>query len=89
MVLATPRHGLAGNYAALRDADLRRTIALVAAPTLVIGGKDDTVTCARHSEEIAAAISGARLVLLPGVHILNVEQPERFIGAVLDFLLPG
>lgn len=88
MVFTTPRQGLAGNYAALRDADLRRTIALIDTPTLVIGGLDDTVTKASHSEEIAAAIPGAKLVLLPGVHMLNVEQPERFIGAVLDFLQP-
>jgi 3-oxoadipate enol-lactonase len=87
MVLATPPQGLAGCYAALRDADLRRTIALITAPTLVIGGEEDAVTKPSHSREIAAAIPEAELVLLPGVHILNVEQPERFIGAVSSFLL--
>jgi 3-oxoadipate enol-lactonase len=86
MVLATPPHGLAGCYAALRDADLRRTISLITAPTLVIGGKDDAVTKPGHSEEIAATISDAELVLLAGVHILNVEQPNQFIGAVMRFL---
>lgn len=86
MVLATSAQGLAGCYAALRDADLRRTISLIAAPTLVIGGNDDAVTRPEHNEEIARTIPGAELVLLPGVHILNVEQPARFLEAVAGFL---
>jgi 3-oxoadipate enol-lactonase len=86
MVLTTPPKGLAGCYAALRDTDLRRTISLITAPTLVIGGEDDTVTRASHSEAIAATIPRAALTLLPGVHILNIEQPERFQRAVLCFL---
>eukprot|EP01042_Synura_sphagnicola_P029011 gene29011-37422_t len=84
MVLATPPRGLAGCFAALRDNDLRRTIALIKAPTLVIGGVDDKVTLASHSEEIAATIPGAKLVLMPGVHMLNVERPTEFLGARLD-----
>jgi 3-oxoadipate enol-lactonase len=86
MVLTTPARGLAGCYAALRDTDLRRTISLITAPTLVIGGEDDTVTRASHSEAIAATIPNATLTLLPGVHMLNVEQPERFLSAVTSFL---
>lgn len=86
MVLTTSPRGLAGCFAALRDVDLRRVIALIAAPTLVIGGESDTVTRPNHSEAIATTIAGARLVLLPGVHILNVEQAERFNSEVLGFL---
>ncbi|MGO4711625.1 alpha/beta fold hydrolase [Bradyrhizobium sp. 2TAF24] len=86
MVLATPPQGLAGCYAAVRDSDLRRTIALITAPTLVIGGKDDKVTLASHSEAIAATIPGATLTLLPGVHLLNVERPAEFTSAVTRFL---
>lgn len=86
MVLTTPPRGLAGCYAALRDADLRRIISLIATPTLVIGGESDTVTRASHSEAIAATIADAKLVLLPGVHILNVEQADRFNDEVASFL---
>lgn len=86
LALTTPPRGLAGCYAALRDADLRRIISLIAAPTLVIGGESDTVTRASHSEEIAATITNAKLVLLPGVHILNVEQADRFNDEVVSFL---
>jgi 3-oxoadipate enol-lactonase len=86
MLLATDRRGLAGAYAAVRDADLRRTIALIEAPTLVIAGRDDTVTSLAHGEQIAATAPGARLVVLPAVHLSNVEHPETFAATVLDFL---
>ena len=86
MVLTTAPRGLAGCFAALRDVDLRRAISLIAAPTLVIGGESDAVTRPSHSEAITATIANARLVLLPGVHILNVEQAERFNSEVLGFL---
>jgi 3-oxoadipate enol-lactonase len=86
MVLATPAHGLAGCFAAIRDADLRRTIALVRSPTLVIAGQHDTVTLASHGETIAATIPDARLLVLPAVHLSNIEHPARFVDEVLEFL---
>ncbi|HEY0683282.1 MAG TPA: 3-oxoadipate enol-lactonase [Steroidobacter sp.] len=86
MLLSTDRHGLAGAWAAVRDADLRRTIALISRPTLVIAGRHDTVTAASHGEAIAATIPGARLVVLPVVHLSNIEQPEEFIREVTNFL---
>lgn len=85
-LLATPREGIIGGWAAVRDSDLRRTIALIPNPTLVIAGRHDTVTSARHGEEIAATIPGARLTVLDTVHLANVEQPEAFLDSVLDFL---
>ncbi len=85
-LLATPREGIIGGWAAVRDADLRRTITLITHPTLVIAGVDDTVTSARHGEEIAAAIPGAQLRMLNTVHLANVEQPDAFLENVLDFL---
>ncbi|CAJ0704444.1 3-oxoadipate enol-lactonase 2 [Ralstonia edaphis] len=85
-LLATPREGIIGGWAAVRDADLRRTITLITHPTLVIAGQHDTVTSARHGEEIAAAIPGAQLRLLDTVHLANVELPDAFAEAVLDFL---
>jgi 3-oxoadipate enol-lactonase len=86
MILATTPEGLAGCFAVVRDADLRRTNTLIETPTLVIGGVDDTVTAASHSEEIARAVLGSHLVLLPGVHMLNVERQASFLEAVLKFL---
>lgn len=85
-ILTMSPQGLAGCFAAVRDADLRRPISLITAPALVIGGEDDRVTLASHSQSIAAAIPGAELLLLPGVHLLNVERPVEFMEAVVGFL---
>ncbi len=87
MVLGTHPQGLAGAFAAVRDTDMRRTCALIERPTLVIGGDHDVVTTARHAEEIAAVIPGARLVQLPTAHLPNVERPEDYLWAVTGFLL--
>lgn len=89
MLMTIDRHGLAGLFAAVRDADLRRTVALINRPTLVIAGEHDTVTAASHSELIAAAVPGAKLVVLPTVHLSNVEYPVAFGEAVLGFLGPA
>jgi len=86
MASATSPEGLAGCFAAVRDADLRRTNTLIEVPTLVIGGTDDSVTLASHSEQIADAIPGAQLAILPGVHMLNVERPGKFMGLLMGFL---
>ncbi|KMK64650.1 alpha/beta fold hydrolase [Puniceibacterium sp. IMCC21224] len=86
MVTATDPQGLAGSFAAVRDADTRRTVSLITAPTLVIGGSDDTVTVASHSEDIAGKIPNSKLVILDGVHLLNAERPNDFDNVVLKFL---
>lgn len=86
-LLATDRQGLAGSYAAVRDTDMRRTIALITAPTLIIAGEHDPVTTASHSEAMAASIPGARLLVMPAAHMTHAEFPAEFIKAVLNFLL--
>jgi 3-oxoadipate enol-lactonase len=87
MLLATDPRGLAGAWAAVRDADMRRPIALIPRPTLVIAGEHDTVTAASHGAAIASTIPGATLRVLPSVHLPNVEHPAMFLEVVLEFLL--
>jgi 3-oxoadipate enol-lactonase len=87
MLVATHPQGYAGCYAAVRDVDMRRTVALIRCPTLVIAGQYDTVTLPSHSELIAATVPGSRLVALPAVHLSNIEFPAAFLSAVLEFLL--
>ncbi|GAA0930387.1 alpha/beta fold hydrolase [Pseudonocardia zijingensis] len=86
-LLATRREGVAGSWAVVRDADLRRTATLIRSPTLVIAGEHDTVTSAAHGEELAGIVPGARLAVLPTVHMANVERQEEFLDAVLGFLI--
>ena len=87
VLLTTDPQGFAGSYAAVGDMDMRPTIARISAPTLVIAGQYDTVTLPSHSELIAATVPGAKLVTLPVVHLSNLEAPDAFMTAVLEFLL--
>jgi 3-oxoadipate enol-lactonase len=87
MVLATTPRGLAGSYAAVRDADMRKTIALIPNRTLVIAGKYDVVTLPAHGEKIAETIPNAKLAILPAVHMSNIEYAVDFEKLVIDFIL--
>ncbi len=68
--------GLAGCLAAVRDADMRRTIGLIAAPTLVIAGAHDKVTLPQHGQLIARTVPGAQLVTLSAVHLPTSSSPS-------------
>lgn len=89
MLRSTDPAGYAGCCAAIRDMDLRATAPLILVPTLVIAGEADPATPPAHGEALAAAIPGARIVLLPAAHLSNVEAPSRFRDTVLAFLGRG
>ena len=52
---------------------------------MVIGARDPATTPA-DGETIAKTIPGATTVSLEAAHLSNIEQPEAFSRAVLDFL---
>ena len=59
----------------------------IAAPTLVLTGDADRLIAPANSDVLARSIPGARLVEIPdGSHGFNFEMPDRFNGAVLEFL---
>ncbi len=59
----------------------------LAVPTLVVGGAEDIMVPRQRQEELAAAISGARLRLIEGAgHSVNLEAQIAFNAAVRDFL---
>lgn len=86
MLLATPPVGYAGCCAALRDIDLRGSACRIAVPTLLVSGAVDPATPPERMSELAAAISGSKLVQLDSAHLSNIEQPQAFNRAVLEFL---
>jgi 3-oxoadipate enol-lactonase len=56
-------------------------------PTLVICGREDRATEPAHSERIAKAIPGAKLVMIEGAgHVSALEQPEAVNDALLPFV---
>jgi 3-oxoadipate enol-lactonase len=89
MVLATRPQGIAGSWAAIRDMDMRRTASLIKSPTLVIAGQYDTVTLPSHGELIAETVPNAKFVLLPAVHLSNLEVQDKFLRVVIEFLEPA
>jgi 3-oxoadipate enol-lactonase len=86
MLLATAPQGYAGCCAAIRDMDQRSSLKAISVPTLVIGGLQDPATPPHMAEEIAAGVSSAQLVMLDAAHLSNIEQPQGFTAALLEFL---
>jgi pimeloyl-ACP methyl ester carboxylesterase len=59
----------------------------IAAPTLVIAGRDDFLFPPEHQREMASAIARARLLLVDRAgHNPHTEQPAVVMPAVRDFL---
>jgi 3-oxoadipate enol-lactonase len=86
MFTATNPDGYIACVEAIRDMDFRTSNPKVTTPTLVIVGAQDPATPPAAGEAIAKDIKGAKLVALDAAHISNVEQPQAFTQAVLDFL---
>ena len=59
----------------------------IALPTLVMVGDQDVATVPAKAERIAAAIPGARLVVIPGAgHTSSAEEPELVNRELVKFL---
>ena len=87
MMVAMPTEGYAGCCAALETFDLRSRLGSITAPTLVVTGSGDPSITPARGDELAAAIPGARHVVLdPASHLANVEQPAAFMRALLELL---
>ncbi len=86
MFVATPRDGYIACGAAVRDMDHRALLPKIKAPTLVIAGKQDMATTLAMGESLRDRIPGAKLAVIDGAHICNVEQVKNYTDTVLNFL---
>ncbi|MGL4729819.1 MAG: 3-oxoadipate enol-lactonase [Bosea sp. (in: a-proteobacteria)] len=86
MIEATPALGYAGCCAAIRDMDQREAIRGIVLPTLVIAGLHDHATSWTAGKDIHERIKGSQLVSLDAAHLSNIERPEEFTHAVVEFL---
>ena len=86
MFLATDPEGYVGCCEAIRDMDHRGLLPKIKAPTLIIAGKHDPATTVAQAEYLRDHIPGAKMIVLDAAHISNVEQPQAYTKAVLDFL---
>lgn len=84
-LLACDVGGYSGCCAAIRDMDMRPTAKLIAPPTLVIAGAQDPSTSVEDGQWLVDQIKDGRLCVLDAAHLSNVECPEAFSAAILDF----
>lgn len=67
--------------------DSRPHLSNIKVPTLVLVGDKDPLTPPDRSKEIAVAISGARLVVVPDCgHASTLEQPDAVSAALLEWV---
>jgi pimeloyl-ACP methyl ester carboxylesterase len=67
--------------------DSRPGLSAIGCPTLVLVGDSDQATPPALSEEIAAAIPGSRLVVVPDCgHMSTLERPQAVADALVDWM---
>jgi 3-oxoadipate enol-lactonase len=79
--LRTSVQGFVGCALALRDLSQLGLLERIRVPTLIVGGEHDAATPLPESRALSSAISGSRLVVLPGAHQCAAECPELFVTA--------
>ncbi|MGB7079483.1 MAG: alpha/beta fold hydrolase, partial [Xanthobacteraceae bacterium] len=75
--------------AILSRPDSRPGLGAISCPTLVLVGEGDEATPPELAREIAAGISGSRLVLIPeSGHLSTLEEPAAVTAALVEWLRP-
>lgn len=83
----SPEIFLIQQEALLGRLDARPVLPTVKCPTLVLTGQDDAWSPPARHEEIAAAIPGSKLVIVPrSGHMVTMEQPDAVTAAMRDWL---
>ena len=86
-ILETTRTGYLASSEAIRDMDFRAELKQIDVPTMVVIGEKDPATIPEYGELIAASIPGAKTFVVPdAAHLSNIEQPDIFTKALVDFL---
>ena len=87
MLESIPAEGYAACCEALALWDVRAELGRIDARVLVIAGAEDVATPPSDGALLAASIPGAQLAIVSrAAHLANVEQPELFDRALLEFL---
>ena len=88
MIRQTPVSGIVGDLIGMTDReDAVPLLPVIRCPTLVVVGELDQPTPPSEARVIATRIPGATLRIIPGAgHLTNLEQPEAFNDAVVQFL---
>ncbi len=82
-----PEAFLRQQQAIIGRCDSRPGLAAIKCPTLVLVGDGDELTPPALSHEIAAGISGARLVVIPDCgHLSTMERPAAVTAAMIEWM---
>ncbi len=82
-----PEAFLRQQQAIIGRCDSRPGLAATKCPTLVLVGDGDELTPPALSREIAAGISGARLVVIPDCgHLSTMERPAAVTAAMIEWM---
>ncbi len=88
ILMKTSLEGAVGALMAMKDRpDSTPTLAEIDVPTLIIHGADDQIVPLAEAQAMHEAIKGSKLVVIENAgHLPNLEQPDAFNDAVIDFL---
>jgi len=87
MILGTGVEGYMACAGAIRDMAQTTMLLAIAAPTLVLTGRQDPATTVAHATVLHRVIAGSRLVILEdAAHLSNIEQPQAFNAALRAFI---
>lgn len=80
MAESLPVETIVADLRGLRDRqDRTAMLGTITVPTLVVVGSEDPISTPAESEQIARAIPGARLAVVPGCgHLVPMEDPSAF-----------
>jgi 3-oxoadipate enol-lactonase len=82
-----PRGAAAAQLGMAARRDYSGDLAQIKVPTLIIAGREDGVRKPEDAELIHEGIKDSRLKIIDDAgHLMNMEQPEIFNRAMLDFL---
>jgi 3-oxoadipate enol-lactonase len=88
MMLKTKPEGAAGALLGMAERDDNTPLlSQISCPTLILVGRDDSITPVQDSEKMHREIAGSRLVVLDNAaHVSNLERTEQFNDELLRFL---
>jgi 3-oxoadipate enol-lactonase len=87
MILATPIDGYIACAGAIRDMSQTTMLLKIAAPTLIIVGRQDPACTLEQATVLHRMIDRSELVVVDdAAHLSNIEKPEEFNRALRGFL---
>ncbi len=73
-------------YQIMESLDLREQLRKLTLPTLVIHGRQDTILPVQNSQNLAALLPNARLIIIEGAsHVPTLTHPQEVAQAIMDF----